>query len=263
MRKFTLAVILIGMSAPVFSQTSAQDAALLAKTKALYDAPFRQGLINFDCAVGFDFEEHVKDNFAATPPGAGPLIKALQSIRYRVFVDRSGAVVSAQPKLPDLSAVAHAADLEEANRNLMQAALNTWEPYASGDVLPLGPTQYHFTKKPGSESYQLTMSGPDLAAVLTLDANLHLLSGVVEKPMHIELTTEFAPGDKGLVLAATSINTNHMGIARFRYTYQLVDGFQIPASVWANSEQNMTWRYTLTDCRTAHGQVIQLRPPTP
>ncbi|HEY5331175.1 MAG TPA: hypothetical protein VIJ79_14935 [Acidobacteriaceae bacterium] len=263
MRRITLAIVFVSIWTTALSQSTPADQALLARTRAIYDVPFRQGLINFDCAVGFDFEQHIKDNFAATPPGAAPLIKALQPIRYRVFVDRSGAVVSAQPKLPDLSTVEHAADLEEANRNLLQAGLSTWEPYASGVVLPLGSTQYHFEKKAGGENYQLTMNGEGLAAILTLDANLHLLSGVVEKPMHIELTTEFAPGIKGLVLAATSTNTNHAGIARFRYTYQLVDGFQLPASIWASSEQNMTWHYTLTDCRTAHAQVIQVRPPTP
>jgi len=263
MRRTHLAILLMSFCAITRAQTSPADEALLAKTRALYDTPFRRGLINFDCAVGFDFEQHIKDNFAAPPPSAAPIAKLLQPIHYRVFVDQAGAVVSAQSKLPDLSGVPNADVIEDSNRQLLQAGLGTWIPSAAGIVLPVGPTQFHFDKTAGSEGYKLSMAGNGLSVVLTLDDKLHLISGTVEKPQEIELTTDFVPGPNGLVLASGPTNTNHAGVASYRYTYQLIDGFQIPASVAVTSEQKMTWHYSLTDCKTQHGQVVHVRPSQP
>ena len=50
--------------------------------------------------------------------------------------------------------------------------------------------------------------------------------------------------------------------SRFTYTYQAVDGFQLPLHVEVTSELNkLTLRYTLTDCKTQHGVVIHVAPP--
>jgi hypothetical protein len=246
---------------PKFARSASEDETLLAKTKALYDTPFRTGLINFDCAIDFDFEQYLKRNFGERARMDSPPAQILKRIRYRVFVDHSGATVSAQPKVPDFSQSPPAAQLEEANRVLMQLGLTNWVPYAYGEVLPMGPTTYQFEKT--ATGYNLSMDGQGLTGNLILDHDLRLISGVFDSSQHIEITTKFVSAPNGLVLAASSTDTNHIGVARFTYTYQVVDGFQLPQSVGLTSEQNkMTMNYTLTDCRTQHAIVVHVVPST-
>lgn len=255
-RAILLVLALLPISA--VAQGSSADQALLAKMKPLYDTPFQRGLISFDCAIEFDFSKHVKDNFGTIPATSVPMVNLLEPIRYRVFVDMSGATVSAQPKLPDLKAVAHAVEVEESNRQLMQFGLGNWIPHAAGELLPLGPTKYHFDRV--ADEYHLSLQGDNLDSVLTLDKDLHLVSGVVEKPMHIEMTTTFTDGPNGLVLIAASTNTNHMGTVKYTYTYQTISGFQLPASIILSSPQNQTLRYSLSDCKTQHGIIVKVKP---
>jgi len=234
--------------------------ALLAKTKALYDTPFRSGLINFSCAVDFDFVQHLKSNFGPNVQTDSPIARLLQPIRYRVFVDHSAATVSAEPKLPDFSQLPIAGQLEESNRNLIHFSLDNWVPYAFGEILPISPTNYHFEKT--ATGYDLAMDGQGIKGNLVLDPDLHIVSGIIDTTQHIEITTKFVNAQNGLVLAESSTNTDHAGVARFSYTYQVVDGFQLPERVGVTSEQNkMTLSYTLTDCKVQHGIVVQIAPP--
>lgn len=103
-------VLLNGFSASGFSQTKASDKALLEKTRALYDSPFLQGLVSFDCAVKFNWKQHFLEVLPSIPPNAIPTIDRLQAIQHRVFVSSSGAVVSSVPKAPDLSGVPKATE---------------------------------------------------------------------------------------------------------------------------------------------------------
>src|ERR1700710_1341107 len=140
-RCFLIAILAISYvtlfcQSPKVERSPSEAVALLAKTKALYDTPFRTGLINFDCAIGFDFDQYLKSNWGEAARTDSPLTQLLKPIRYRVFVDRSGATVSAQPKLPDFTQLPLASQLEESNRDLMQMGLTNWVPYAYGEVLP-------------------------------------------------------------------------------------------------------------------------------
>jgi len=266
LRYFLIAILAISYvtsfsQSPKVAKSPSEAAALLAKTEALYDTPFRAGLINFDCAVDFDFEQYLKSNFGEAAQTNSPIAQILKPIRYRVFVDHSGATVSAQPKLPDFSRLPLASQLEESNRNLMQMVLNNWVPYAYGEVLPLGPTNYQFEKT--ATGYNLSMDGQGITGKLILDHDLHLVSGILDTSQHIEITTKFVSAPNGVVLAASSTDTDHIGVASFTYTYQVVDGFQLPQRVGLTSEQNkMTLNYTLTDCKTQHGIVVHVAPPT-
>jgi hypothetical protein len=265
-RYFLIAILAISYvtsfcQSPKIAKSSSDAERLLAKTKALYDTPFRAGLINFDCAIDFDFDQHLKSNFGKTARTDSPIAQLLRPIRYRVFVDHSGATVSAQSKLPDFSQLPLASQVEESNRSLMQIGLANWVPYAYGEVLPLGPTSYQFENT--ATGYNLSMDGQGITGKLVLDHDLHLVSGIVDTSQHIEITTKFVGAPNGLVLAASSTDTDHIGVARFTYTYQVVDGFQLPQSVGLTSEQNkMTLHYTLTDCRTQHGIVVHVAPST-
>ena len=189
--------------------------ALLAKTKALYDTPFQAGLINFSCAVDFDFAQYLKSNFGQSARTDSPVAQLLEPIRYRIFANHSSVTVSAEPKLPDLNQLPPAAQLEKLNLSLIQAGLSNWVPYAYGEVLPVGPTKYRFERI--STGYKLAMNGQDLMGELILDQDFHLLSGIIDTGQHIELTTRFVSAPNGLVLAASSTDTNHAGIPLHLY----------------------------------------------
>jgi hypothetical protein len=266
LRYFLIAVL--GMScvssfcqSPKLAKSPSDAEVLLAKTKALYDTPFQSGLINFSCAIDFDFAQYLKSNFGEAARTDSPIAQLLKTIRYRIFVDHSGATISAQPKLPDFSQSPLAAQLEESNRDLMQAGLNNWVPYAYGEVLPIGPTNYQFEET--ATGYNLSMDGQGITGKLILDHDLRLVSGILETSQHIEITTKFVSAPNGLVLTESSTDTDHAGVARYTYTYQVVDGFQLPQHVGLTSEQNkMTLNYTLTDCKAQHAIVVHVAPPT-
>jgi hypothetical protein len=245
--------------APKFAKSPSDAEGLLAKTKALYDTPFRSGLINFSCAIDFDFAQYLKSNFGEAARTDSPVAQILKPIRYRIFVDHSGASISVQPKLPDFSQLPLAARLEESSRSLMQIGVNNWVPYAYGEVLPISPTNYQFEKT--ATGYNLSMDGQGITGKLILDHDLHLVSGIIDTSQHIEITTKFVNGPKGLVLAASSTDTDHAGVASFTYTYQVIDGFSLPKEVGLTSEQNkMTLNYALTDCKVQHGVVVHVAP---
>jgi hypothetical protein len=255
-----IASLFLAIGTTAFAQTSSVDANLLSKTRALYDAPFRRGLISFDCAITFDAKQNVINNLGSVPPGASHIVEALQPLKYRVFADLKGAVVSAQPKLPDLSGIPNAEVVEESNRNLIQFALGNWVPYAGGEVLPLGPTKYHFDKS--ETGYRLSMMADGLDSTLDLNTDLKITSMTVRQPMSIVGTTNFTEGPNGFTLESATVNANNTGLVRYKYTYQTVDGYQLPASISVASPQNQTLQYGLSDCKTQHGTVINLGPPS-
>jgi hypothetical protein len=245
---------------PVIAKSPGDADGLLAKTKALYDTPFQSGLINFSCTIDFDFAQHLKSNFGDAARTDSPIAQLLKPIRYRIFVDHSGATISPQPSLPDFSQLPLAAQVEESNRNLMQAGLNNWVPYAYGEVLPIAPTNYQFEKT--ATGYNLSMDGKGITGKLILDHDLRVVSGTIDTSQHLDMTTKFVSASNGLVIAESSTDTDHTGVARFTYTYQIVDGFQLPQRVGVTSEQNkITLSYALTDCKAQHGIIVHVAPP--
>ncbi len=266
LRKFHIATLWVSCATsfcqtPIIAKSPSDAEKSLAKTKGLYDTPFRSGLINFSCSVDFDFAQYLKSNYGEAAQTNSPIAELLKPIRYRAFVDHTGATISAQSKGPDLNKVPIAAQLEESNRNLIQTGLNNWVPYAYGEVLPIAPTTYQFEKTVAG--YELQLRGQGITGKLVLDQDLRLVSGVLDTTQHIEITTSFVNDSRGLVLAASSTNTDHAGIARFTYAYQLVDGFQLPQRVGLSSEPNkLALNYTLTDCKAEHGMVIHVAPPS-
>jgi hypothetical protein len=198
MRRLAVLFVACLWSAPTVPQSPGSDRAFLAKTRALYDAPFTRNLVSFDCAVQFDWKKHFAETLGSVPPSALPTVEQLQSIPHRVFIDRSGATVSAQPKAPDFAGDQHATQLEQALSAMVTQGLNAWLPFSTNVILPVGPTKFNFEKlDPG---YRLTVNGPGVAATLLLDADLRLTSGVAQLPQDLRFTTEFARGPDGYLL---------------------------------------------------------------
>src|SRR5580658_10109796 len=98
MRQMSILLVALSICLSAFSQSTESDEALLTRARGLYDTPFTGPLVSFDCAVRFDWKRHILEALGAVPPAATSTIEHLQAIQHRVFVDRSGAVVSEVPK---------------------------------------------------------------------------------------------------------------------------------------------------------------------
>jgi hypothetical protein len=265
MLRLGCSIVLLSLCSAAISQTAASDEALLIKTRALYDAPFSRGLVSFDCAVGFDWKEHFTDLFGTVPPAAVPAIERLQAIQHRAFVDLSGATVSAIPKAPDLSGVAHGPELEQALQAMVSGGLNGWLPFSTNVILPTGKTKFNFEKI--DSGYKLVINGPDVAATLLLGDGMRLTSAVSQLPQPMRFSSEFTEGPNGFLLekikTGSTTDTASIGEATFTFTYQSVQGLQLPSSVAIVPVSKETWHYALTDCKVRKGVMLEVSPPDP
>lgn len=262
MLRLSFSIGLVCLFATGFSQTTGSDEALLAKTRALYDAPFLQGLVSFDCAVKFDWKQHFLEVLPSIPPNAIPTIDSLQAIEHRVFVIPSGAVVSSVPKAPDLSGVPKATELEQAYDAMIPGGINAWMPFGRNVILPDEPTHYNFEKI--DSGYKLALNGTGVAATLLLAQDLRITSGVSQLPQATRFTTEFVKGPHGFLLTSVKTadtNEPQNQVAEFSYVYQDVDGFQIPSRVTVKPSTSEAWNYELTDCKVKKGVVIKVGLP--
>jgi len=263
MRKLFLFTAALCFCVSTISQSVAPDEALLAKTRALYDAPFTRGLVSFDCAVKFDWKQHFIDLLGSVPPTASPLVERLQTIEHRVFVDRSGATVSAIPKVPDLSAVAHATELEQGYTMIVTGGLNAWLPFGTNVILPIPPTK--FTLEKANPSFTLTMSANNVQATILLDSDMRMTSVVSQLPQPIHSATEFSDGPSGYLLKMLKMsdpsNPSAGSQNTFAYTYQTVQNIQLPASVAITTATPESWRFSLTECKAIVGKVVNVAPP--
>lgn len=263
MGRFAIVITFLLLAAPPGSQTSSLDEALLAKTRALYDAPFTRDLVSFDCAVQFDWKKHFVDVLGTLPQAAAPTSERLQKIQHRVFVDRSGAVVSSIPKAPDLTGVPHAAELEQVFNAMVSSGLNAWLPFSTNVILPVAPTKFSFQQS--DLGYKLVMNGPGVSAILLLAQDLRVTSLVSQSPQPMRATTEFKSGPDGFLLGSvqtgTTTDPSASGDAKFAYTYQTVQGFQLPSLVTVSPSTTEAWHYDLTDCTVMRGVNIQVGLP--
>ena len=266
MRRMSLLFAAVSISLLAFSQSTETDEALLARTRSLYDAPFARQLVSFDCALQFDWKQHFLDTLGVVPPDAVPTIQRLQVIQHRVFVDRSGAVVSEIPKATDLSGVPHGEDLEKVLQDFASAGINAWLPFAINEILPIKPTK--FTVKREDAGYKVVMAGSNVSATLTLLPDMRIANVKSELPESLHFITDFVSGPNGYLLQSVKVGPGtgdqNKSNARFDYTFQNVQGFQLPATAavtqYASGEK---WFYTLTDCKTMTGIKVNVRAPNP
>ncbi len=190
-----------------------------------------QGLVSFDCAVKFDWKTHFLEILSTIPPAAVPTIERLQTIQHRVFVDHSGATVSAIPKAPELNGVAKAAELEQVFNGMIPGGLNAWMPFSTNVILPTGSTKYSFEKI--DSGYKLVLNGAGVAGTLLLAEDLRITSGASQLPQPMRFATDFVNGPHGFLLKSVrtgdTSDASSNQVADFSYTYQDIQGFQIPS----------------------------------
>jgi hypothetical protein len=264
MRHLGPLIVLFFVCMPGFAQSQKSDEVLLAKTRALYDAPYTRTLVSFDCAVQFDWNDHFVETLGQVPPAAIPTLQHLQAIEHRIFVDRSGAVVSEVQKTTDLTGVPHGADLEHGLQAMVSSGLNAWLPFSTNVILPVGTTKFSFQK--GDEDYKITMSGINVSATLMLSPDLRITRVVSQLPRPLQFATEFMDGPEGYLLesvkASSDISSNAKWESTFGYAYKTLQGFQLPSAVSVTQQATReTWRYSLTDCTAVTGKILTVKPP--
>jgi hypothetical protein len=238
--------------------------AMLSKSRGLYDAPLTRELVSFDCSVEFDWKRHFTDTLGTVPSAAFPTVNRLQSLPHRVFVDRSGAVVSEIPRATDLSATPHASDLEAVFKSMVSSGLNAWLPFASNVILPLKPTIFAF--QPVGGGYKVVMKGTNISATLNLLPDMRITSVTSELPQPQHFATEFIIAPKGYLLQSvkTASGREPQGPwdAVFTYRYHTVEGFQLPGEVAVTQvATGERWDYTLDDCKAVTGAVVNVQAP--
>jgi hypothetical protein len=264
MRYFNLLLISLFVSVPTYSQSTDSNDAMLSKARGLYDAPFTRQLVSVDCSVRFDWKEHFISTVGMVPTAALPTVNRLQSLQHRVFVDRTGAIVSVTPKAPDLSSIPHAADLEVAFQAMVTSGLNAWLPFSTNVILPVKPTT--FTFQPSDTGFKVVMKGTNVSATLDLLPDMRIKSVISELPQPQHFVTEFETGPDGYIVqsvktgAGTDLSTSWNAI--FAYRYQNIQGFQIPVEVAVTQvATGEKWDYSLVDCKSVTGTVINVQAP--
>jgi hypothetical protein len=135
--------------------------------------------------------------------------------------------------------------------------LNVWLPSSTNVVLPVGNTKYHFEKLYGG--FKLSMKGHDVQGMLVLASDFRVTSGAMDRPQPMAFVTEFKSGPQGYVVS--SIRTGPPpNDAEFAYTYQSVDGFQLPAEITVTPAIGK-WQYQLNDCNVVKFVKLQVGLP--
>ena len=186
----------------------------------------------------------------------------LQAVSHRVNVDHTHAVVSSTPKQPDFSSDQHGTQLgqlEQVLIGMVSSGLNAWLPMSTDGILPAEKSQYKFEKL--ASGYKLTMNGKNGAGTLLLQPDMRVMSGVMELPQPMRFSTDFESGPQGLVLSSVETESTANGETTFAYTYQSVDGFQIPETVTITPATTGKWHYRLMDCKVVKFVKVNVLPP--
>ena len=108
------------------------------------------------------------------------------------------------------------------------------------------------------------MKGENVAGTLLLEQDLRVTSGVMQHPQPMRFSTDFEAGPQGFVLASVktrqTADTTTGGEATFAYTYQSVDGIQIPDIVTVTPATTGKWQYRLADCKVVKFVKVQALP---
>lgn len=235
-----------------FAQVSKTDKVLLDEVRAKYDAPFTRNLESFDCAVDFSWKEHFAETTRVGDEGSDEELESIfQPIRNRVSVTRQNVTVfsglsdDAMVKLP------HGGMAEFLLEHAVQKSLYTWLPASTNTILPNSAMPIIFGKSPSG--YKLALKMNQSAIEMVLGVDMRLQSATSKGPQADHFDTSFESGPQGFLLASWTIgedgNSKPGNRLLFTYTYQTVDGIQLPENVAIIRESHHeVWRYGLRGC---------------
>jgi len=255
MRNFYRALGFAGCLQFCHAQAPTDDAALLAQTRAKYDAPFERHLKSFDCAVSFNWKQHWAETYRVGDEGTDEEIeKLIQPIPNRVTVTPKDAIVSSGMTEEQEQKLPRGGMAEGLLEHAVRFSLRTWLVASNNALLPSLQTPVHFQTDASGYNMGLKIKDFDVAMLLTRDMRLRSLA--VKGSDGDRQEFEFDPAPQGFVLRSWTMgedgNFKPGNRLIFTYTYQAVDGFQIPAQMTINRESHHeVWRYSLTDCKVA------------
>ncbi len=250
---FRLALIVPGFSALLcHAQVSKTGEALLSEVRGKYDAPFTMKLESFDCAIDFSWKKHFTETTRVGDEGSDEeLEKIFQPIRNRVAVTRQNVVVSSGLSDDAIGKLPHGGMAEFLLEHAIQKSLYTWLPASTNSILPDPATPIVFEQSPSGYKLAFKIENSDIEMFLGQDKRLH--RAALKAPQSDHFETSFAPGPQGFLLASWTMgedgNSEPGHRLIYTYTYQTVDGLQLPASVvLVRESHHEVWRYRLVGC---------------
>lgn len=234
------------------AQTAKTDQDLLAQMRARYDSPFDRNLQSFNCAVDFSWKQHFTETWRVGDEGTdAELQNIFQPIRNRVTVTRQSATPSSGLTDDAISKLPHGGMAEFLLEHAVQNSLNTWLSASTNAILPASGAPVSFAQSPSSYKLSFKMQNSDVEMDLAPDMRLQRLGAKADSTDHFEFS--YAPGPQGFLLSSWTMGEDGNFAAGNRliysYTYQSVNGVELPEHVVINRESHHEmWRYTLTDC---------------
>jgi hypothetical protein len=234
------------------AQATKTDQALLSHAREKYDAPFNRNLQSFDCAVDFSWKEHFTETTRVGDEGTDEeLEKIFQPIRNRVTVTRQSVIVS--PGMTDdaVDKLPHGGMAEGLLEHAVQKSLYNWLPASTNVLLPNPATPVSFEQSPSGYKLVFKMRTSDVEMVFGPD--MRLQSATLKAPQSGHFETSFAFGPQGFLLISWTMgehgNSEPGHRLTFTYTYQTVDGVELPEHVAVIRESHHeVWRYRLSNC---------------
>ena len=234
------------------AQATKTDQALLSQAREKYDAPFNRNLQSFDCAVDFSWKEHFTETFRVGDEGTDEELENIfQPIRNRVEVTRENVTVSSGLTDDAISKLPHGGMAEFLLEHAVQKSLYTWLPASTNAMLPDLATPVSFEQSPSGYKLDFKMQTFDIEMVLAPD--MRLRSAAVKAPQSDHYETSFESGPQGFLLTSLTMgedgNSDRGHRLIYTYTYQTVDGVELPEHVAVIRESHReVWRYTLSGC---------------
>jgi len=241
------------------AQVSKTDQALLNEVRDKYDAPFTRNLESFDCAVDFSWKEHFTETTRVGDEGSDEeLEKIFQPIRNRVTVTGQKVTVSSGLTDDAISKLPRGGMAELLLEHAVQKSLYNWLPASTNALLPAPATPVHF--EPFSSGYKLVFKMQNFDVEMDLTPDMRLQSAKAKGPQSDHFETAFALGQHGFLLTSWTItedgNSDPGHHLIFTYTYQTVDGVQLPEKVAVIRESHHeVWRYSLSGCTVKTQQM--------
>jgi hypothetical protein len=234
------------------AQATKTDQTLLNQAREKYDAPFNRNLQSFDCAIDFSWKDHFTETTRVGDEGTDEeLEKVFQPIRNRVTVTRQSVTVS--PGMTDdaVKKLPHGGMAELLLEHAVRKSLYNWLPASTNELLPNPATPVSFEQSPSGYKLAFKFQGSDVEMVLAPDMRLE--SAAAKAPQSDHFETSFVPGQHGFLLASWTMledgNSEPGHRLIFTYTYQTVDGVNLPEQVAVVRESHHeVWRYRLSDC---------------
>ena len=234
------------------AQATKTDQTLLNEAGEKYDAPFNRNLQSFDCAVDFSWKEHFTETTRVGDEGTDEeLEKIFQPIPNRVTVTRQNATVSSGLTDDAIGKLPHGGMAELLLEHAVQKSLYNWLSASTNTILPNPATPVSIERSPSGYKLAFKMQTSDVEMVLAPD--MRLLSATLKAPQSDHFETSFATGQQGFLLTSWTVNEDGNSEPGnrliFTYTYQAVDGVNLPEHVAVIRESHHeVWRYRLSDC---------------